>query len=410
MRSKSTFSILFWLYNNRSVNDQTPIYLRITVNGKRAGLSINRRVNKKLWNPKKQRSSGKSEADRALNHYLDQVQARILEIYQTLKYREERISAEIIKSIYLGEHKEHKTLEELFRYHTSKTKNTLATGTIRNFKVSTGYVRRFISEKLNRDNVFLSELDFEFISNLEAYLHNYWPKGHPKAMSQNTVMKHMQRFKKIVTLGYHLEWMERNPFNRWKPSFTRTNREFLSQEELRVLEEYDFLLDRLDRVRDLFIFSCYTGISYADMIRLTHKNISKGSDGKFWIFTERGKTKVPVKVPVLPKAREIINKYDEHAITKVTGTLLPVITNEKLNLYLKEVAQAAQIHKNLTFHMARHTFATTVTLSNGVPIETISKLLGHTKIATTQIYARVLERRISEDMNALEQKLEKNRK
>ncbi|WP_244270358.1 site-specific integrase [Christiangramia echinicola] len=173
------------------------------------------------------------------------------------------------------------------------------------------------------------------------------------------------------------------------------------------MENYDFPIERLDRVRDLFIFSCYTGISYADLVKLTKMNLHFDIDGKKWIITKRQKTKTPVKIPLLEKAHEILIKYDGHPITSVTETLLPVITNEKLNLYLKEVAHACGIRKNLTFHMSRHTFATTVTLSNGVPIETVSRLLGHTKIATTQIYARVLDKKISEDMGVLAKKLKK---
>ena len=171
------------------------------------------------------------------------------------------------------------------------------------------------------------------------------------------------------------------------------------------MKTYHFPLERLDRVRDLFVFSCYTGISYADLIKLNRSNIHLGIDGQKWIITKRQKTKTAVKVPLLYKAYQLILKYDGHPNTMVTDTLLPVITNEKLNLYLKEVAEACGITKNLTFHMARHTFATTVTLSNGVPIETVSKLLGHTKIATTQIYARVLDHKISEDMMNLQLKL-----
>ncbi|WP_235841665.1 site-specific integrase [Confluentibacter sediminis] len=162
----------------------------------------------------------------------------------------------------------------------------------------------------------------------------------------------------------------------------------------------------MERVRDLFIFSCYTGISYIDVINLTSNNVLKGIDGNDWIFTNRQKTKSPVKVPLLKKAKDLLIKYHDHPMTQITGTLLPVISNEKMNLYLKEIADACGLKKNLTFHMARHTFATTVTLSNGVPIETVSKLLGHTKIASTQIYARVVERKVSEDMQVLMNKID----
>ena len=182
---------------------------------------------------------------------------------------------------------------------------------------------------------------------------------------------------------------------------------FLKKEynELSNIETYNLPIERLERVRDLFVFSCYTGIAYIDVIKLNKNNIIRGIDGSNWIFTNRQKTNAPVKIPLLSKAQKLIHKYQNHPMTKITETLFPVITNEKLNLYLKEIAEACGLKKNLTFHMARHTFATTVTLSNGVPIETVSKLLGHSKIASTQIYARVVERKISEDMANLRMKL-----
>ncbi len=244
-------------------------------------------------------------------------------------------------------------------------------------------------------------MDYKFLVDFENYLANIWPVGHPKALSQNTIMKHIQRLRKMVTLAYHLEWLERDPFVRWKPKYEKTNHEFLSETELENLEKYNFNSDRLDRVRDLFVFSCYTGISYVDIMALTADNLMKGIDGGNWIITKRQKTKNSVKVPLLSNAEEIIEKYCDHPMTSVTASLLPIITNEKLNVYLKEVANHVGIKKNLTFHMARHTFATTITLSNGVPIETVSKILGHTKIATTQIYARVLEHKVSSDIEIL---------
>ncbi|MGJ8550940.1 site-specific integrase [Winogradskyella wichelsiae] len=195
--------------------------------------------------------------------------------------------------------------------------------------------------------------------------------------------------------------MDRDPFVRWKMTYDKTNREFLSEQELKNLEDKVFISERLDRVRDLFVFSCYTGISYVDLMNLTSSHLVLGMDGGNWIMTKRQKTNTIVKVPLLGKALEIITKYKDHPVTKVTESLLPIMTNEKLKVYLKEVANFVGIEKNLTFHMARHTFATTITLSNGVPIETVSKRLGHTKISNTQIYARVLEHKVSGDMKAL---------
>lgn len=404
---KNTFKINFWAHSARAKNGKCPLLVRITVNGKKTSISLKLPVNLKYWDSKKQRASGTNQESKQMNAYLDQVHSKIFQIYQDLTYREELISAELIKSHFTGEFQNTRSLQNLLNYHENKIKSSLTAGTVKNFGVTQKYVKEFLKKNYKTTDIYLKQLDYKFLCDFQTYLENYWPKKHPKAMGKNTVMKHIQRLRKIVTLGFHMEWIEKDPFIRWKPVYEKNEREFLSEGELKALENYDFPIERLDRVRDLFIFSCYTGISYADLVKLTKMNLHFDIDGKKWIITKRQKTKTPVKIPLLEKAHEILIKYDGHPITSVTETLLPVITNEKLNLYLKEVAHACEIRKNLTFHMSRHTFATTVTLSNGVPIETVSRLLGHTKIATTQIYARVLDKKISEDMGVLAKKLKK---
>ncbi len=315
------------------------------------------------------------------------------------------MTVELLKANFLGEGPKDKTLLDILEYHGQKINGKLAKGSIRNFKVTENYIHRFLEEELKINSIYLNELNYKFINDFANFLFTYWPKGHVNAMSHNTVMKHIQRLRKIVTLAFHLEWGDKDPFIRWKPTFEKKERDFLNPNELKVIEDFNFYNERLDRVRDLFVFSCYTGISFSDINNLTRNNIMKGLDGQKWIFTFRNKTKTKVKIPLLDKALMIIEKYEDHLMVQITESLLPVITNVKVNLYLKEVAEICDIKKNLTFHMARHTFATTVILANGVPIETVSKLLGHTKIATTQIYARVLEDKLSKDMSDPSKKL-----
>jgi site-specific recombinase XerD len=218
-------------------------------------------------------------------------------------------------------------------------------------------------------------------------------------------MKHIQRLRRMVTLAYHMEWIDRDPFVKFKPKLEKKEREFLTEKELERIEQFSTSIERLAVVKDLFVFGCYTGICYGDIMDLNKSNVVRGIDGNLWLMANRNKTGTPFKIPILPVAEKLINKYQNHHRTHFNGKLLPSISNQKLNSYLKEVADLCDIEKNLTFHMARHTFATTVTLTNGVPIETVSKLLGHTKLATTQIYARVVEKKISEDMNNLRHKL-----
>ncbi|WP_367651277.1 site-specific integrase [Winogradskyella undariae] len=412
MKSSNTFSILFWINASRAKNNEAEIYARVTVNRKRVNISLKRKVNVDHWSVTKKRVNGTNATARQINSYLDETYTQLFQIYQDLKFKGELITAQLIKAKYTGQDdQEGKTLNNIIEYHNQKIANTLAAGSIRNFGITENYVKKFLLKKKNTSDIYLKQLNFEFLSDFQIYLSNLWPVGHPKALSHNTVMKHIQRLRKIVTLAFHMEWINKDPFVRWKMTYEKTNREFLSEQELKNLEDKVFISERLDRVRDLFVFSCYTGISYVDLMNLTSSHLVLGMDGGNWIMTKRQKTNTIVKVPLLGKALEIITKYKDHPVTRVTESLLPIMTNEKLNVYLKEVANFVGIEKNLTFHMARHTFATTITLSNGVPIETVSKLLGHTKISTTQIYARVLEHKVSGDMKALKEILDlKNKK
>lgn len=401
MKSQNTFAILFWVSSTRIKNGQVSVYVRITVNGKRVNISLKRKVTLSEWNSSKGRARGTKQESRLLNRYLDQVQSRIYESYEQLRAEKELISAQTIKARFLGEDDNEYSLLTLVDYHNTQMSETLSYGTLKNYFTTQKYIRQFLLEKRKKDDIYLSKLTFRFVVDFEKYLRAHVPEDHQKPMGNNTVMKHIQRLRKMVTLSYKMEWIDKDPFIRFKPSYIRNDREFLRKDELQAIEEKQFAIERLQIVKDLFVFSCYTGLSYIDVMQLSKENVQLGIDGNKWVITIRQKTDKKVRIPLLIKAEEIINKYQGHIKAKSSGTLFPVISNQKLNSYLKEIADIAGVKKNLTFHMARHTFATTITLSNGVPIETVSKLLGHTKIATTQIYARVLEHKVSTDMNVL---------
>ena len=216
-------------------------------------------------------------------------------------------------------------------------------------------------------------------------------------------MKHLTRMKKLMNLAVKLEWLVRNPFINYKIRFIKTEREILNKSELIAIENASFNRSCLNITKDMFVFSCYTGLSYIDIKQLTQRHVVKGNDDKFWIKTKRAKTNIPVKIPILDKAHLILKKYGNHQNLSSNGEILPIYSNQKTNQYLKDIAENLQIKKNLTFHVARHTFATLITLSNGVPIETVAKLLGHIKLTTTQIYARVLDDKISKDMRMVQE-------
>ena len=204
---------------------------------------------------------------------------------------------------------------------------------------------------------------------------------------------------------YQNNWIEKDLVIFYKGKFQEVNVNFLTEEEIRTIKNKDFIGKGLNLVRDIFIFSCYTGLAYVDIFNLTNEQITIGVDGNLWIITNRQKTGTNSNIPLLPIAEEIIKKYENHPLVSNSGKLLPVYSNQKVNEYLKTIADNCNINKKLTFHCARHTFATTITLSNNVPIESVSKMLGHKSIKTTQHYAKILDSKVSNDMNALKEKL-----
>ncbi|MBU2902912.1 site-specific integrase [Maribacter dokdonensis] len=401
MKTSSTFSILFWANFSRVKDNQASLYARITVNGKRASISLKRKVLVSDWDVHKSRAKGTTQKSRILNSYLDETYNHIFKSYRDLKLEHKLITAQSIKSRYLGEDETHHSINDIITYHNEDMKDKLKWGTQKNYYTTQGYISKFLLKTYKTSDMYLRELDYDFITKFEKYLRSYIPVDHHKRMGNNTVMKHIERFRKLVNLSVKLGWINRDPFVNYKSKFIKNERGFLRLDELHAIEKKSFTTTRLQLVKDLFVFSCYTSLSYIDVINLTKENLTIGIDGELWIYYRREKTTKPIQIPLLPKALEILEKYKNNKKSILQGTIFPKITNQKLNSYLKEIADVCGIQKNLTFHIARHTFATTVTLSNGMPIETVSKLLGHSRIATTQIYAKVIERKVSDDMQRL---------
>ncbi len=404
MEKRVTYSTAFILRSSKGEKQQALIYCRITVDMQRTEFSIKRKIRKELWNNGQAKNS--SEEGKSVNAYIKQVESQIFHHYRDMLAERKLVTAEALKNVYLGILAKEQSLMSLIEYHNTQLEHTLEWGTLKNYFTTQKYVQDFLKKRLRTSDVFLSQLKYKFITDFEFFLRQHVPEDHHKPMGNNTVMKHIERLRKMVNVAIRMEWIERDPFAAYQQKFERVEREFLSKEELAAIEFKDFKIIRLQWVRDLFVFSCYTGLAYIDVMRLTPGNITKGIDGELWLITNRQKTSNPVRVPLLPKALEIIDRYKGHPKAQVDGTLFPNISNQKLNSYLKEIADLCNINKNLTFHLARHTFATTVTLTNGVPIESVSKMLGHSAITTTQIYAKVIEKKLSDDMKNLKQKLQ----
>jgi integrase len=402
----NTFGVIFYLRKYKATNDgNTPIYARITVNGSRIDLSVKRSIEPGNWNANKGMAKGSREEIVRLNNYLEQYRSGIVESYQTLLLQKKLITAELVKNKFIGEDQADFTLCKLMDYHNTEQTQVLEPGTMKNYYTTQKYIKEFLKERFKTSDKYLSELTYKFITDFEYYLRNRKPEKGQKALQTNGVMKHIERFCKMVNLAVRLEWIERNPFHAYQLKFEKVERDYLTKEELAGIEEKQFHIVRLQVVKDLFVFSCYTGLAYIDVFNLTPANLIEKS-GKLWIMTNRQKTNEPVRVPLLPKALAIVEKYKGHPQALAEGKVLPTLSNQKLNSYLKEIADICGITKPLTFHIARHTFATTVTLTNGVPIETVSKLLGHSKLSTTQIYAKVVESKISDDMAVLSKRLQ----
>lgn len=403
MNNDVSFGVIFNPKLSKAKNGTAPLYARITVNGERIELSLKRRITLSLWNEKRSRLKGYSEESLQVNKSLDRIFNKIYEAFRQLQEENKHISAKAIKARYLGSDESYKTLVELLTYHNTKMTSVLKPGTMKNYFTTEKYVLEFLEEKMKAKDVYLKQLNYHFIIDFEHFLRNYNPNKHRRRLTNNGVMKHLERLKKLTNLALKMEWIEKDPFARYSLHFKNKERDYLLKREIEALENLDIERETLSRTRDIFIFSCYSGLSYGDAKSLERRHIVKGIDGNKWIVKEREKTGKLFKVPILPKVKVILKKYQRES--KVSGFLLPVYSNQKINQYLKELAKHSKISKKLTFHVARHTFATTVTLSNGIPIETVSKLLGHSKLSTTQIYARVVDSKISKEMEMLKEKL-----
>ncbi len=401
MSTSNTFSLFFRIRKKRSLPTHSSILARLSVGSERIEFSLNRSVKTSLWDTINRKAKGSSTEAKKLNLFLDEVRMNVFDAYDQLRREKKFLSAQAVKDRYFNQDISKLTLLAAFEYHNEEVTHTLAPGTIRHYTITLSHVKRFLNQVLKVDDVYLEELSFSFITRFELFLRKYKPAKRQTPIGNNAIMKHIQRVRKVVTLSVKLEWIDKDPFAKYKCKFTTSTRRCLSNEELASFESLSNLDDRLQYAKDLFIFSCYSGLVYIDTMQLTPNHIVIGIDGNKWIYTDRQKSSQAVRIPLLPKAEAMISKWRKDPRSIYAGTLFPKISNQSLNSHLKELAKLAGLKSKLTFHVARHTFATTIALMNGLPIETLSKILGHTKITTTQIYAKVLNQKVSMDMGQL---------
>jgi site-specific recombinase XerD len=400
---KTKVSILFYAKKAKAaVNGLIPIYTRITINGKRIELSTNRFVEMSKWSTEAGKMKGTSEEARSINNHLDLLKSQIRDAEMELIHRKIAITTETIKSKLLGIDERARMLVPIFQEHNNKIKELVgkeyAPGTLERYNTSLKHTIEFMHWKYNVSDIDITKIDHAFITDYEFWLRSV------RNCANNTAIKYIKNFNKIIKICLANHWIDKNPFANYKSKVKEVERVYLTEDEIQSIMEKEFKTERLSLVRDIFLFSCFTGLAYIDVKNLTKSHISFGIDGEKWIFTHRQKTESASKIPILPVTQMIIDKYEKHPQCNNEDKLLPILSNQKMNAYLKELADICNIEKELTFHIARHTFATTVTLTNGVPIESVSKMLGHKNLRTTQHYAKVLDRKVSEDMKILKGK------
>jgi site-specific recombinase XerD len=379
-----------------------PIYVRLTVDGKRFEYSTKKFIQPSKWSNELSRMKGNSEEARSINNLLDFIKNRINDIQFELLKNNISLNIEEFKNRILGIKERERLLIPIFKEHNRKIKELVgleyAAGTLERYETSLKHTKDFLSWKYNLSDINIEKIDHAFITEYEFYLRS------ERKCANNTAVKYIKNFHKIINQCMANGWLNKDPFSNYKSKVKEVERVYLTEEEIQTIINKDFKIERVAMVRDIFVFSCFTGLAYIDVKQLTKNHISLGIDGDKWIFKNRQKTDTASKIPLLPMAQEIINKYENHPVCINEDRLLPIFSNQKMNAYLKEIADICEINKDLTFHIARHTFATTVTLSNGVPLETVSKMLGHTNLKTTQHYAKILDKKISEDMMILKSK------
>ena len=410
MKENQFMSILFWLWAQKTDDSgKAPIYCRITLNGNRTLFSTAKRVDPNHWNSAANKVNIKCPDAVTINEDLESIKGDLRKFYNQLCATNKHVTGEMVKRAYTGKDQEKKTIMDLFKFNdalwTEKYKQKKAAlKTVQRFATVKTKMTKFLQKEYNVSDKTLSSLDSSFAINFKHYLTIH------ESLIENTINIYLRFAKQVFKLGVAKKWIEENPFREIKTPYRHPPREILNMTELKTLSTVYLPIKRLCEVRDAYVFACYTGFAYVDAANLSPDNIIIGMDGNKWAKSQRQKTGVPEMVPLLPPALEIIEKYKDHPYCVANNKLLPILSNQKYNKNLKEIAKFARIKKNLTTHIARHTFATTILLDNDVPLETTSKLLGHNSIRSTQIYAKVSLKKLSNNMNDLRTKLFSNDK
>ena len=393
---RSSFSILFSIRESKArKNGNTPIEVTITVNGERCSFSTGKQIKVTSWDKNRQLVKGKDEEATSLNNYLKSVRAKLYEKEAELLDRGFIITAQLLYDAYFDKVeclKERSLLSVLEEHNTERKAmvgKTVAPATYWIFEYTGRLLREFIPKKYNREDLYLRELNIGFIQGFHSFLLS------EKKMGQNSCTKHLKFLKKLLNLAVANSYISYNPVNAYKVEREPVEMDFLDEEELRKIINFDTPIPRFEKARDFFLFGCFTGLSYIDIKTLAPEHFEKDSAGRIWIKKRRIKTGVLSRIPLLPIAKLILDKY------KGGEKLLPIQDPADINKYLKDIAILCGINKRICFHTSRHTFASTVTLANNISLEVVSKMLGHTNTRMTAHYAKLIDKCIGEQMDKL---------
>lgn len=406
---RDSFRVLFFLKKTKLLkNGEASVCMRITVNGTRVENNIRKSIDPALWSQAKETARGKSRRACDLNTYIEEARIKLYQIFCELEQQNRPVTAHLLQELFFGQEKpeEVRTLLWTMQEHNDQCLALVGTDyaliTVRRYESCRRYLAELIRQRYGKEDLPLAEVNGELVRAFAFYLKT------EKGCQQNTVIRYMKCLKKITNLARANDWMAKDPFLGIRFHEKEVIREFLTMDELQTIYRKEFPLERLTLVRDVFIFAAFTGLAFIDVQQLAPEHIVRDNNGNLWIRKPRQKTKNMCNIPLLDIPQEILRKYADHPTCRKKGVLLPVPCNQKMNSYLKEIADICMIRKNLTTHTFRHSYATSVCLANGVSLENVAKMLGHSNIKMTQHYARVLDSSILRDMNQVQAALSSN--
>jgi len=395
-----TFGLIFFIRKERAAKkfeNLSPIYLRITVNGCRAEVAMQKYVNPENWDSSINRVRGNGTEARKINEFLDKEKGRVILLKDELLNRGEEITSEKLKEKYLGiSEKKGTTFLKFFKKHNDDMKERInkdfSNTTWKRYETTYDHVKSYINKEFKKNDVLLNSIDHEFIVGLEHYL-----KTKDKPCDHNSTMKYLGNVRKITNLALNSDYIEKNPFRKFKIKYNKVKQEFLLWDDLKKIENLKIKIQRLDLVKDLFVFACYTALEFIDIEELNESHYQIESDGSKWIIKERSKTGITCYIPIFPETKLILEKYKDDP-RKKDGQLLPVLSNQKLNAYLKEIADLAGINIEITTLTARRTFASVVGFKKGLTAESIRMVMGHSDLTMTSLYSQPDKTKIINDL------------